>query len=262
MILGIDHVVIVVHDLARASADYASLGFTVVPGGEHADGKTHNALVAFADGSYLELIAFRREAPDHFFYRPHGREGMITYALLPGDIEQDIAAARARGLDLDGPVPGGRLRPDGQRLEWQLGRPHTPDLPFLCGDVTPRELRVPGGETAAHPNGVTGISAITVAVNDLEKSVERYSALLGNGPALRQTQADPVAHVAAFHLADATIALIQPGDGPGPMRDYLEERGEGPYTLALSVGPNNPTGDLDIARTHDTRVTLIRAIGR
>jgi hypothetical protein len=56
---AIDHVVIVVRDLAQASADFAAAGFTVTPGGEHADGATHNALIPFADGAYIELIAFK-----------------------------------------------------------------------------------------------------------------------------------------------------------------------------------------------------------
>ena len=55
---GFDHVVIRVDDLAVATVDYTTLGFTVVRGGEHTDRASHNALIAFADGSYLELIAF------------------------------------------------------------------------------------------------------------------------------------------------------------------------------------------------------------
>src|SRR5918998_5896519 len=67
----LDHFVIVVADLDRAIEDYAALGFTVTPGGVHADGRTHNALVPFADGTYLELIAFRAgvDAPDHHWWR-------------------------------------------------------------------------------------------------------------------------------------------------------------------------------------------------
>ena len=54
----IDHIVIVDRDLDEMVRQAESLGFTVVPGGEHAGGMTHNALIAFADGSYIELIAF------------------------------------------------------------------------------------------------------------------------------------------------------------------------------------------------------------
>eukprot|EP01041_Mallomonas_annulata_P028533 gene28533-50396_t len=46
-----------VADLDAAVADYASLGFTVLPGGEHPRG-SRNALVVLADGAYLEIIAF------------------------------------------------------------------------------------------------------------------------------------------------------------------------------------------------------------
>ena len=65
MSLQLDHLVILVRDLESAIADYTALGFTVQRGGTHADGATHNALVGFADGSYLELIAFLKPAPAH-----------------------------------------------------------------------------------------------------------------------------------------------------------------------------------------------------
>lgn len=44
---------ILVEDLDRASSDYGELGFTLTPGGEHAD-----ALTPFREDSYLELVAF------------------------------------------------------------------------------------------------------------------------------------------------------------------------------------------------------------
>src|SRR5215218_9474674 len=155
MIQGIDHAVILVNDLAAAQRDYVALGFTVVAGGENAGGRTHNALVAFADGSYLELIAFKPPLPGQpapsgeeglsplsrrWLARAAAGEGLLDFALLPTAMADDVAAARARGLALDGPFPGGWRRPDGQEIAWQTATSPTPDLPFLCGDVTPREL--------------------------------------------------------------------------------------------------------------------------
>ena len=64
MISGIDHLVIAVPELDKAVTAYGELGFTVVPGGRHPIG-THNALVAFEDGAYLELVAFHRDSPEH-----------------------------------------------------------------------------------------------------------------------------------------------------------------------------------------------------
>ena len=54
MLRQLDHVVFVVRDLPGAIDDYRRRGFTVTPGGEHVDRQTHNAVIPFADGSYLE----------------------------------------------------------------------------------------------------------------------------------------------------------------------------------------------------------------
>jgi len=216
MINAIDHVVILVKDLDAAIADYSDLGFTVVPGGEHADGLSHNALVALADGSYLELIAFKRPPPDeHLFSTGYKTgEGLVTFALLPTEIAKDVEEVRKRGLEMDGPFPGGRVRTDGQRVEWQIARPPTRDLPFLCGDVTPRDLRVPGGEARQHSNGATGVSSIDLAVTDLAASMQRYRALLGSEPVL-------VDNTATFTLGGASIILYglpEVGDVPRALR--------------------------------------------
>lgn len=232
MIKGIDHVVILVKNLDQAVADYKQLGFNVTPGGEHMDGATHNALVAFADGSYLELIAFKREAPEHRWWRhalntARGNEGLIDFALLPTDIANDIAAARQRGLDYKGPFPGGRQRPDGVEIRWQTGQPTTPDLPFLCGDVTPRTLRVPSGPAWVHPNGVTGIDALVVLVRDVEESAGHYRALLGIEP---------------HDLAENEVAALKKGGGQGFAG--FKEFDFGPSKIILG-GTANSKGEVD-----------------
>lgn len=51
MTFTIDHVVIGVYDLGQAVTDYRAAGFNVIPGGRHADGLTHNALIVFQDGT-------------------------------------------------------------------------------------------------------------------------------------------------------------------------------------------------------------------
>ena len=68
-------------------------------GGIHADGATHNALVGFADGSYLELIAFLQPQARHRWaaHAARGHEGFIDYALLPSSVAEVVADARSRG---------------------------------------------------------------------------------------------------------------------------------------------------------------------
>jgi catechol 2,3-dioxygenase-like lactoylglutathione lyase family enzyme len=209
MILGIDHVVILVNDLTQAIDDYTALGFTVTPGGEHADGSTHNALIVFADGSYLELLAFQRPTPEHHWWR-HVEigEGLIDWALLPDAISEDIEAARDAGVPFTGPIPGGRLRPDGQQIAWEMGFPQMQGLPFLCGDITPRALRVPDGAARKHANGAVGIATITIAVNDIHASLPACPAQCQNARRERRNPRGTTARVycARGRSADCTAS--------------------------------------------------------
>ena len=259
MLQSIDHVVILVHDLEAAMRDYATLGFTVLPGGEHADGRSRNALIAFSDGSYLELIAFKDNVvPEtHHFYRPNNPEGLVTFALLPTDIQADVDAARQRGLNLQGPRPGGRLRPDGQRLEWQTATSPTHDLPFLCADVTPRDLRVPSGPAHNHKNGATGISALGVVVSDIDRSRQSYSALLGPETVFSDVQQAYERKEIDFRLGETVIVLAQPTTGE--LQQHLRTRGEGPNLLALSARPDIRPETLDPTLTHGVPITLVSA---
>src|SRR5579859_1115390 len=122
MSFRVDHIVILVADLEAAISDYRQLGFIVTLGGEHTDKATSNALVSFADGSYLELLAFGLQTPSHRWWRHrvYG-EGLIDMALAPDDLAKDISAIAARGVTYSGPHAGGRQRPDGQKIGWELG---------------------------------------------------------------------------------------------------------------------------------------------
>jgi catechol 2,3-dioxygenase-like lactoylglutathione lyase family enzyme len=265
MIRSIDHIVILVDELEQAIADYAALGFTVTRGGEHPGKATHNALIAFADGAYLELIAYKQPAEGQRWWQlgQRGGEGLIDYALLPSSTAQDVADAQARGLELEGPNAGGRVRPDGQRLEWQTAHAATADLPFLCGDITPRSLRVPEGEARQHANGALGVAGITVAVADLDASAARYRALLGE-PA-RTAQPAVLAglgiRMAAVRLGAAQVTLASPANESGAagaaLRQHLAVRGEGPYALALVGEAGARTGPLDPTRAHGARLELV-----
>lgn len=227
-LLRLDHVVIAVADLERTVARYTEAGFTVAPGGRHPGRNTSNALVVFDDGAYLELITYSKPSPEERWWREldaHG-DGLVDFALLPKGLQAVIDQARARGLsDLTGPLPGGRLRPDGQQVAWQTARQAQHDLPFLCADVTPRGLRVPEGDVRRHPNGATGISGVTVAVADVEASLERYRALLG-------PDAVSGGEVA---LEGARIRLV---------RDAGRRRDQGPCRVEVRFAGQAPTADL------------------
>ena len=261
MSLALDHIVIAVTDLDRAMADYRALDFQVLPGGQHPGRTSHNALVVFADGAYLELIAWRAPAPEERWYRTlsaHG-EGLVDYALPPPDPAQALADARARGLHtLTGPLDGGRLRPDGARLRWQTARHATPDVPFLCGDLTPRALRVPEGSVRQHPNGALGVAEVTVAVHNLDATLARYRALLGaqaDGAATATTP-EGIA-LARIPLGKVTLVLQSPApnavgesSAAQALRERLSTRGEGPCAFTLRSDHHALPATPNLSATH------------
>ena len=182
MIRGLDHVVLVVLDLDTAVAEHQKRGFTVTPGGEHAGGLTHNALVGFKDGSYLELIAFHdvAAASGKHSWAPVAERGggWADFALLSNDVAADAAALGE--LVARPPEDGGRTRPDGVAVSWRVVRLEKP-LPFLIEDLSARDLRVPYGAAALHANGTTGLASIALGATDPARVAERYARLRERG---------------------------------------------------------------------------------
>jgi catechol 2,3-dioxygenase-like lactoylglutathione lyase family enzyme len=254
----IDHIVIMVNDLAAARQDYTALGFTVVDGGSHAANPTHNLLIIFADGGYLEIIALRPGAGAPRSARLQkwlqAGPGLVDFALLPPDIEADIIRGRRQGLLIEAAAPGGRLRPDGQQIAWKTANLKGAGLPFFCADVTPRSLRVPGGPARQHPNGVTGLADITIAIADLAASQRQYWALLDTDP--QPAGAIPDAKTTHFSLGPTTITLAQPATPASPLQAYLASGGERPYHLTLYTTQSIPTLNLDLTQTHHARISL------
>lgn len=195
MSLRFDHAVILVRDLQAAIADYQALGFNVFFGGEHAGGKTHNALIVFQDGAYLELLAptkpefIQQVDPadrSSFLFMFADGEGFGGYALLADNLAAETEAMQKRGLNVQMRTPGGRLRPDGQELRWRSAMIGSTMTPFFIQDDTPRNLRVPDdSEKTAQANGVTGVVGIEIGTPDLGVGIERYQHILGNIPAQR-----------------------------------------------------------------------------
>ena len=187
MLRRLDHVVLVVRDLASAMADHRRRGFTVTPGGQHADRVTQNALISFVDGSYLELVAFGdlgRSLSHRWWKIAADGGGLADFALLSDDLEADAAALAE--LVKTPPKDGGRTRPDGVELRWRTAV-LKPPLPFVIEDLTARELRVPAGAATEHANGATGIASVAVGAVDLSDAEWRYAAL-------RERGAPPVDH--------------------------------------------------------------------
>jgi catechol 2,3-dioxygenase-like lactoylglutathione lyase family enzyme len=257
MLQGIDHIVIAVRDLAAASADYAALGFTVTPGGEHTGGATHNALISFADGSYFELIAFREpdRPQEHKWWGRFAKgEGTVDFALLADEVAAQAARLGAAGIAVEGPVDGGRLRPDGQQIAWRnLGlNARSAPLPFVIEDVTPRELRVPLHPATAHPLGVTGIAGLTLLVADLDQAAEPFAALLGTPGEPAPFDIPGVLRAQRYATDTYWIDLAEADQAADELQKHIAERGAAPYVIVLAA--TEPVEPLPLDQTHGARI--------
>lgn len=236
---GLDNLVIMLDDLDTGVAHYRELGFTVIPGGSHG-GITHVALVAFADRTYLQLMAFEREAPTHRWWEAKQRGGgFIAFCLHTTTLAKDLDSFRRAGAPLRDPVPGGRVRPDGYALAWSTAwteAPFIPETPVLIEDHTPRDERVP--TDSHHPNGVRGIAAITIATDDVARARGWWSALLGQ-PGLTVERPEHEAAGVRFTMGPHAIEFLAPHGPSGPVASLVARRGPSPYavTLAGSGGP-------------------------
>src|SRR5258708_39225948 len=100
MFTGIDHVAIVGNELECAIARYSRAGFTVVRGGKHPIG-THNALIAFADGSYLELIAFLKPNTGHPWQQVLAKGGgIVDFCMSTDDLVADVDSIHPAGAQI------------------------------------------------------------------------------------------------------------------------------------------------------------------
>jgi catechol 2,3-dioxygenase-like lactoylglutathione lyase family enzyme len=256
MLTGIDHLVIVVPDLDQAHRNYQALGFTVVPGGRHPTG-SHNALIALADGAYLELIAFYQPSPAHKWWEPlHKGGGLVDYCLQTDDLRHDTAALRRAGVPIDDPSPLSRVRPDGYELRWVLSIPRPPYrgvAPFLIEDETPRRERIPG-ETR-HANGATGIGTLTIAVADPERPARWFADVLGK-PAARVVSEELGAIGRRVVVGPHTIDFLAPDASGSPLRAWLAARGDAPYAATLRSATATG-GLLDEAKTLGARLSLV-----
>jgi Glyoxalase-like domain len=192
---ALDHIILLVpfSYISKLPAFFAD-NFTIYPGGRHADGKTENVLIVFQSGVYLELIAFIDDKPSHREGHWWGGKGYgwIDWALTSSDVK-DVEAVRHRmhkgsSVEYDEPKNGGRRKPDGTKIEWQVTFPASTvergSLPFFCHDVTLRELRVPVRKgLAQHPCGATGVRDVRLVTRsgNVDRLVDIYKTLLDCG---------------------------------------------------------------------------------
>ncbi|MEZ5549632.1 MAG: VOC family protein [Pseudomonadales bacterium] len=169
--MRIDHLMWGAPDLESGIEEIERLlEIRAIAGGAHTGLGTRNALVAFDDGAYLEIIAPDPDLaePVSFGARLSGLEqgGLVTWAAGSDDLVVLGAQFKARGLGVRGPREMARITPQGLRLNWSLlfvhGHSFGNRLPFfidwqgsahpgtsspICGALT--SLSVRGADVVA-----------------------------------------------------------------------------------------------------------------
>ena len=253
-----DHAIIAVFDLEAATADFEELGFTIVFGGEHAGGLTHNALITFADGTYLEIMAPTSSehianppepGPGNYLFLFEGGEGFAGYALHTNDLDAVVNRLREQGIEIADPASGGRLRTDGVELAWRTAFPLGSFSPFFITDENPRELRVrTDPELTSHANGALSTPRVLSVVSNLVAGIMRYTAMLGETPT--QGPAIEGAETAKFNIGTFEATIAAPAGATGQLSDHLESRGEGLHEIEIGTDRADSPGSLLVHGAH------------
>jgi Glyoxalase-like domain len=176
----IDHLVICVHDLARARQSLRSLGFTLTPTGVLPFGVSNH--LALFESNFLEILAVTDaaavppSAPGRFSFGAHNQnflasvEGMSMLALYSANAETDAARFAARGIGLYAPFSFGRdaVLPGGAtaRLQFSLTFATDPAMPgiafFTCQQHHAPELFWKP-DYQRHPNGALRVVEVVMS---------------------------------------------------------------------------------------------------
>jgi hypothetical protein len=157
-------------------------------------------------------------------------------------------------------------------VRWQLGWPVSSALPFLCGDITPRSLRVPEGEVREHPNQASGISSIAIRVVDLDQAEQAYRGLLGaTSDALwnaRHSLDTAGLEVLSLQLGSTQLHLVAPSPAiDSTFRQALEKNGQGVYRFSVEGIKAAPSVAVISQLSHgvplmvDRHLTLLEQVG-
>lgn len=254
--LSIDHVVVVVPDLAHAIEHFKKMGLYVYSGGTPAGHFDHNAIIPLKDGSYIELyapiqknmmknlMALRKQnklnqftqnlnAMDkRFVQHVANGPGFADYALLvtQKSLGKEIIFLKENGLSFTGPISMHRINPEKQKLAWMVGVPKQGILPFLIQDKTARSLR--SDQLKAHINDAS-INQIVIVVHNMQSALNEYESLLGKLNIKKSRTTDR--ETTQLQFDNFSIILLQPLTQNTNITKSSEMHNEGPYYLELKA---------------------------
>ncbi len=250
---GLNHVSVAVHDLTAVEALFRDqLGFNVQFGGRFPQG-VENAGIDFPNHTYLEFLGIydpAKAAATDVAAALKDHEGAIGVGLETGSAERALKVLRIHGIsakietttDADYDEPGEKA--SGIWIWREIDLPAAiPGGPFLIeynrADQAARAKADPAAARKrelerTHPNGALALSAVWIAVHDLQACVEAYQRLgLTSGP--RVDFPEISASGRTIVAGTGRLILLTPKPGAGPVADFLAARGDGIMGVTIEV---------------------------
>ena len=187
-IIGLDHVVILVRELAKGAERWRGLGFTVSPKGMHTAvmGTANHTIMLGED--YLELIGVvaetERNLQSREFLKTRG-EGIERAAFTGSNADDGVRELKARGFAALGPFDFGRPvdLPDGRKVEatfrtflWPVEERPGGLRIFACQHLTRQNVWIP--ELTRHANTAVRIDRVEMLSKDPKAAAAHMSRLI------------------------------------------------------------------------------------
>jgi hypothetical protein len=189
---GVDHLMLIARDLARARDQWVTAGFTLSSLGRHSDFLgTANHTVMFGD-DYIEIMGFLAETPANQPFRhliDDRGEGVRRIALRSRSVAETAADQRAAGLNPPEPLHFSRPVPvgDGETtsasfnvIHWPADRQIGAFQIFACEHLTPEAVWQPA--LLRHPNTARSLLRTEVISPDPRAEAAGLAAIAGGTP--------------------------------------------------------------------------------
>jgi catechol 2,3-dioxygenase-like lactoylglutathione lyase family enzyme len=225
MLTKVDHLVIGVRDLARATETYgALLGLAPSWQGTHPGAGTANTIFRL-DHVYVELLAVAGEGPVASLLAERlarDGEGPAAIALATSDIRSCVSTLQSAGLDTSGVGEGEGSGPGDRRRRWLsafVSPSRTRGVPLLVIEhLSGPDALPPAAPLEGRESTVFGVDHVVIMTSAPEAAIDLYHNKLGLRLALDKTFESRAMRLLFFRLGGMTIecaAPIAPADAPG-----------------------------------------------
>ncbi len=254
---GLDHILIVVKDLARASQDFEErLGFVIERGSRFASG-VENKAISLHEHEYLELISIYDRRTGHpdiaeiEQFLSQG-EGIIGFGIRTSSAERTASHLRQEGFQVEGPKPGTTTYPGideapptlWKYVQVRTGQKCVDDVIFFVEYVEgayrgfrSRHPELPDTDAPppAHPNSAFASLHPWLASTQPEEAASAYEKV--GFPVLRRAKFDSLKGDAVeVRIGRNSLVIVGSATSGGPIEGFLRQR-ETPYGLiGLSLG--------------------------